>query len=147
MQSNAHTSSKFLQEAGYIKNLWHLDPKLRGRIIEQMLGHNLHPTNFPVIDKFKDGVATSIKSLDLSAATYQKSSNLRTTLKGYMDKVANFTQQRWGTKEILPHQILGRELELALPHAGNAMQKSIVQKIVQYGKSKGVKVVTKIIKQ
>jgi hypothetical protein len=48
--------------------VWKLGWAARGRLIEKELGANLHP-NFPVIDKFRNGVATSIKSIDLNAAT------------------------------------------------------------------------------
>jgi hypothetical protein len=41
----------------------------RGFVYEAMRGGNL-AKNFPTIDKFVKGVATSIKTLDLGAATY-----------------------------------------------------------------------------
>src|SRR4029078_4399389 len=34
------------------------------------------PPGFPVIDNFTDGIATSIKSIDLRAATYQDAARL-----------------------------------------------------------------------
>src|SRR6185437_16016786 len=43
-------------------SVWKMGAVLRGRAIEQMLGANL-PRTFPVIDKFANGLATSIKSL------------------------------------------------------------------------------------
>ena len=46
--------------------IWSLPIFKRGRIIEKMFGGNL-VDNFPVIDRWKDGIATSIKSLDLGA--------------------------------------------------------------------------------
>jgi filamentous hemagglutinin len=48
-----------------------------------MLGANL-PQNFPVIDRFVSGVATSIKTLDLNAATYQNISALTGKVRGYI---------------------------------------------------------------
>ncbi len=69
--------------------LWKLNPFARGQQIEQALGHNL-PSNFPVIDRFENGLATSIKSLDLDAAAYQSSATLNRALTGYVDKVAGF---------------------------------------------------------
>jgi RHS repeat-associated protein len=49
---------------------WALPALQRGQLIHRMLGANL-PQNFPVIDCFVNGVATSIKTLDLNAATYR----------------------------------------------------------------------------
>src|SRR5271169_6768422 len=71
------------------KSVWDLNPFQRGREIEQAIGTNL-PSNFPTIDRFENGVATSIKSLDLEAPTYQSVSTLSRTLTNYIDKVADF---------------------------------------------------------
>jgi hypothetical protein len=42
------------------EGVWDLKPLARGVEIEEALGQNL-PANFPVIDRFANGVATSIK--------------------------------------------------------------------------------------
>jgi filamentous hemagglutinin len=70
-------------------SVWDLSPFARGQSIEQTLGANL-PQNFPVIDKFNwdTGVATSIKSIDLTAPSYQNMSTLSNTLNGYVNSVA-----------------------------------------------------------
>lgn len=62
----------------------------RGLAIERALGGNL-PKNFKTIDKLVDGVATSIKSVDLTATSYNKGNGLLSTLKGYVNKLDNFT--------------------------------------------------------
>src|SRR5258708_33808016 len=56
-------------------SVWSLGWAARGQKIEQALGHNL-PTNFPVVDVWDPTkkLATSIKSVDLNAATYQDAS-------------------------------------------------------------------------
>lgn len=64
--------------------MWSLKPFERGVEIEKMLGQNL-PSNFPVIDKFENGLATSIKSMDLSAKTYQNIATMDRTLTVYID--------------------------------------------------------------
>lgn len=76
------------------KSVWSLPWLERGLIIEEQLGKNLKG-NFPVIDKFLNGVATSIKSIDLNAKSYQNGKVLFSTLKRYIDKVAKFKGQRW----------------------------------------------------
>lgn len=64
------------------KSVWSLPWLERGLIIEEQLGKNLKG-NFPVIDKFLNGVAKSIKSIDLNAKSYQNGKVLFSTLKRY----------------------------------------------------------------
>lgn len=73
-------------------SVWNLTPFARGWAIEELIlggARNLHP-NFPVIDDFVEGVATSIKSLDLTAATYQSGSAIISRLSSYAAKLASF---------------------------------------------------------
>jgi hypothetical protein len=71
--------------------IWKYGWAKRGRIIHDLLGDgSLHP-NFPTIDMFSPGgVITSIKSIDLKAATYQNEGSLAYRLNGYFDKVSEF---------------------------------------------------------
>jgi len=55
---------------------WTLAPFPRGFAIEKVLGANL-PKGFPTIDRFIDEEVASIKSIDLTAPSYQKISFLR----------------------------------------------------------------------
>lgn len=119
--------------------VWKLNPFQRGQQIEQALGHNL-PGNFPVIDRFENGLATSIKSIDLDAATYQSGSTLTRTLNGYVDKVAGFQGRTWAGVRIRGQDITGRALDLAIPHSGSAAQEAIISQTVKYGVSRSVTV-------
>lgn len=122
--------------------VWSKNPFQRGQAIEKELGQNL-PSNFPVIDKFQNGLATSIKSTDLNAASYQNTSTLNRTLTGYIDSVANYNgtgPQGWAGVVINQGQIMSRGLDLAIPNAGTAAQQQILNQAVQYGTSKGVQV-------
>ena len=68
------------------------------------------PRNYPVIDRFVRGVGTSIKSLDLRAATYKNPAALARTLERYVDKVAGFTGRNWANVN-LAGQVTARALE------------------------------------
>ncbi|MDH2240277.1 hypothetical protein N5K27_28690, partial [Pigmentiphaga sp. GD03639] len=125
----------FAAESG----VWKLSPLQRGQQIEQALGHNL-PGNFPTIDRFENGLATSIKSLDLDAAAYQSATTLNRTLTGYVDKVADFQGRTWAGIRIRQQDITGRALDLAIPHRGSAEQQAIISQTVRYGASRGVAV-------
>ncbi len=99
-----------------------------------MLGANL-PQNFPVIDRFVNGVATSIKTLDLNAATYQNVATLSRQVQGYINTLANFQGAQW----LQANMITGRELLLAVPSgAGTQAQWAALQALQQYAANLGV---------
>jgi len=121
-------------------NVWSMPPLARGVAVENALGRNL-PGNFPVIDRFVDGVATSIKSLDLGAKSYQSVSTLTRTVTGYIDDVARFSGRRWGGANVPGSEIRSRTLELAVPAGGgSATQQAALDGAIRYGRSVGVNV-------
>jgi hypothetical protein len=67
-------------------SVWGLNNFARGQTIQQGLGMNNLPWNYPVVDDFNwdTGVATSLKSLDLNAASYQDPTILANRLNTYI---------------------------------------------------------------
>ena len=99
-------------------SVWDLPQLERGRAIEGMLGHSPELVqNYPVIDRFENGVATSIKSIDLRAASYQNTVTLTSKVKGYINVMAAYQGQSraWAGTSIEPQQIMGRAVDLAVP--------------------------------
>jgi hypothetical protein len=98
------------------KAVWNLGWAARGKSIEQALGRSpdLHYA-YPTIDRFSNGVATSIKSIDLSAPTYQDTRRLAATLNKLVDDVAAFRGGHFAGVRIHQSQIAARELQLAVP--------------------------------
>ena len=86
----------------------------RGRYMEDRAGRTLH-RNFPVIDKIPDGLATSIKSMDLRAATYQKTAPFAYRLRIYVGEVSEFVGGELGDDVVTPSDIKGRALEVVIP--------------------------------
>ena len=86
----------------------------RGRYFEDRAGRTLH-RNFPVIDKIPDGLATSIKSMDLRAATYQNTTPFAFRLRTYVGEVSEFVSGRVGKDVVAPSDVQGRALELVVP--------------------------------
>jgi hypothetical protein len=86
----------------------------RGNYFNELLGANL-PRTFKVIDKFLDGVATNIKSIDLNAATYQDGARLASTLRRYVNKLRDYKGSSMGEIEIRSSDIKRRVLSLAIP--------------------------------
>jgi hypothetical protein len=108
---------------------WKLGWAARGRYFEDQLGRTLHP-NFPTIDKFSDGIATSIKSVDLNAATYQDTARLTSRLNKYVDDVAEFYGSIWANDEVKSSEIDGRALSLAIPKGSmTAAQRKAIEAV------------------
>jgi hypothetical protein len=139
-KNNENGIEQFLDELGASSSgVWSQNPFRRGQDIEQALGQNL-PSNFPVIDKFENGLATSIKSIDLNAKTYQDATKLEYRLKNYVDKAAGFNGQTWAEVVIKSSDVKIRALDLAIPFNGSSAQQGILNQIMNYGTSKGVTV-------
>jgi hypothetical protein len=93
---------------------WKLGWAARGIYFSRLLGANL-PDTFKVIDAFSIGVATSIKSIDLTAATYQSAVRLTHRLNEYIDKLALYDGGKMGIFKVESAKITGRVLSLAVP--------------------------------
>jgi hypothetical protein len=107
-------------------------------VIESQLGGNL-PASFPVIDQFANGTATSIKSIDLTATTYQNAAALSSRLNGYVDAAAGFNGASWGGVSIDASQITARQLQLAIPSgSASAAQQAAINAAAARAQGMGV---------
>jgi hypothetical protein len=95
--------------------VWEQEAKKRGRDLHKILGQNL-PPNYPTIDIFAEEkpIATSIKTLDPTAKSYQGAADLARKINGYVDKVKAFNGADYGGEEITEDMIKGRQLHLAI---------------------------------
>ena len=117
-----------------------LDPLARGRAVEQAW-ENL-PSNFPTIDRFANGVATSIKSIDLNAATYQDAAALTSKVNGYVDSVAGFNGRVLANRTINAADVTVRQLQLAVPPGGmSAAQQAVIRAATTRAQGMGVQVI------
>lgn len=122
-------------------DVWKLGWAARGRRIEAALGADL-PSNFPTIDRFADGVATSIKSVDLNSAIYRDAGRLSRRLNTYVDQLAAFGKMSWGGREIATSDIKERVLNVAIPrNSGTTLQRAAIAAIRQKAKNLGVDLV------
>jgi filamentous hemagglutinin len=126
-----------------VQSVWRLDPFSRGRDIEQVLGRSPNlAQNFPVIDRFENGVATSIKSIDLGASSYQNTAVLGRAVQRYINTLANWQGQRtlWGGVTIRQNQITSRVVELAIPGSnGTPEQLDVLTQMQNYATSVGIR--------
>jgi len=130
-----------------VQNLWNMNPFTRGNVIEDLLGRSPNlAQNFRVIDRFNNGVATSIKSLDLGARSYQNLSTLTRTVEGYVNKLANWQGANWGGASIDPQMIQGRELLLAISPNASQAQMAALQQLQTWAQSVSVTISITIVK-
>jgi hypothetical protein len=95
--------------------VWRLGWGLRGQKINELFGDPTFPSNYPVIDKIPNGVATSVKSIDLNAATYQNEASLAYRLNKFVADVQEFDGDRWGGLVIRDVDIKGRSVQVIVP--------------------------------
>jgi hypothetical protein len=85
----------------------------------------IYPRRF---DSFVNGVVTSIKSIDLTAATYQNVAALTYRLNQYIDRLALFEGGQMGFTVIDSSAISGRALSIAIPKGSmTAAQRAAIE--------------------
>ncbi|MBI1186066.1 MAG: hypothetical protein GC206_01770 [Alphaproteobacteria bacterium] len=129
------------------RSVWGLGNAPRGFAIERALGSNL-PRAFPTIDRFDrtSGLATSIKSIDLRARTYQNANRLGHTIDGHVRRLANFRGARHDGVTIREGEILSRRLELAVPERMTRAQSSAIEAAVARAAERNVEVVVRPVR-
>ena len=94
--------------------VWNKGWAERGIEIEDALGGNLR-RGYRTIDELGFGVATSIKSIDLRAATYQSATRLTSRINRYVDSIAKYVGDNIEGSESPKMEITARRLKLAVP--------------------------------
>ena len=125
------------------ENVWALNNFTRGKKLREIFGANL-PFNFPVIARFEDGTATMIKSIDLTAKSYQNVESLSEKLDEYLDELVKYNGQPnpFGSKNIVivQSEIKNKELILIIPKNTLPSQtEQILARYIQKAENSGVK--------
>lgn len=131
--------------AGEEEDIWSLGNFQRGLKFRRMFGANL-PNSFPVIARYENGKAVMIKSMDLTAASYQTASNTEKTLKGYINELSGYNGQDkpWGSGNIVikGEDIREKELLLIIPENDPGQSNNaVLLNMKEYARSKGVSLV------
>jgi RHS repeat-associated protein len=131
--------------AGRAVSIWGLAN--RGLLIEKALGGNL-PYGFQTIDKVANGVATSIKSIDVTAKSYQKNGAILSKLKGYINDLAGFTRgERGGVVVRQGIEFESKAIEVAIqPGKASLSQWEQIGKAMKYAKDQGIEFSLKFFK-
>lgn len=138
--SNSHwTGANFLTG-------WKVEGTLKGKFMAA--GESL-PSNFPVVDGWfaSKGRLTSIKSIDLKAATYQDMEALEARLGDYVRQLESFEgnmQPIQGIK-IRPERINEKVLHLGVPDGSiTEAQKAIIQRLAKELEKQGSDIKIKV---
>ncbi|HAL74128.1 MAG TPA: hypothetical protein DCM45_03420 [Clostridiales bacterium] len=123
-------------------SVWMMDNFARGRKIRQAFGANL-PDNFPVIASFADGQATMIRSVDLTAPTYQSQGRTETDLIRLVDDLAAFqgaaTHRSDGAAVVQQADIKRKSFLLVIPaNAEQAWLHEAIKDITSYAASRQI---------
>lgn len=130
---------------GVKDDIWSLSNFQRGLKIRRLFGANL-PSSFPVIAKYDNGHAVMIKSMDLTAESYQHGNNAEKTLLEYIDKLAAYKGQQtpWGSDDIVIREqdIISKELKLVIPkNELSDTNEALLEKMVHTAAAKGITLV------
>jgi RHS repeat-associated protein len=133
---------------GSIWNLPVIGPGARGFVYEGMLGLKglMRSPNFPVIDAFYKGVATSVKTLDFFAKKYVKDGAVAKQLTKYVDDLADFNGASWGDDVVRGADINKRVLEVGIPKGASEKVIQQITKVTEYAKTRGVELNVRVVK-
>ncbi|WP_262401789.1 hypothetical protein [Actinomadura sp. CNU-125] len=120
-------------------DVWNMPVRERGLEIEDRLGGNL-PVNFPVIDKWNRGVATSVKSIDLTLPSYKRASGVKYRVRKFLDVLDGWPGRTWGGKTVPDrHPIKKRVLEIVVPRGQvSSQQREALNDMIAEGKQRGI---------
>ena len=140
-----------LSEFANTGSVWSLNQFLRGTLVGEMLGENL-PVNFPGIDIFANGVATSIKSVNLDAVSYQTTSGLQSALMSNVNKLINFMGDlesqgavSSGGKTVTWGSVSNWVINIAIPNAPSAAQQTAIAAATDYAALNGIQLITTVV--
>ncbi|MBI3241805.1 MAG: hypothetical protein HYZ49_05870 [Chloroflexi bacterium] len=132
-------------------SLWEETPFNRGRDFEELEEANIGG-NFPTIDDIDSdtGTATSLKTLDVTAETYEDTGKMESKVESYIDDLSDFDDTIWhqnGEEIAVSRDDIDQlALVLGIP-AGKASNEQVesLLKLEEYASSKGVQLVIKEI--
>ncbi len=128
-------------------SIWSLSNFQRGLKIRRLFEANL-PVSFPVIARYETGRAVMIKSMDLTADSYQTGDNAKKTLTGYLKELSAFKGQDtpWGSSGVVVrgNDITSRELLLVIPQNKlSEANERLLAEMSSYASAKGIELVVK----
>lgn len=119
---------------------------VRGLEIDKALGNNLGKT-FKTFDHFENGTATSVKSINLKAKTYQSGKGMYYKLNKDLKSINNFTTYELNKVRISNNRINSRVLKIVINNETlNPSQIENLKKVTETANKMGIKVEATILK-
>ncbi len=84
--------------------------------------------------------------MDLRAKRYASGKNIYSTLKGYIDKLADFNGASWGGRTVKSDNIKSKVLEVGIPKGVSKAQIQQMNRAVRYAKEQGVELNIRVVK-
>lgn len=113
----------------------------RGIYFRNEFGANL-PFSYPVIAGWNNGTATSIKSVDLTAPTYESDEEIVDKISRHIDELAGFsgTEEPWGQDKISIDEsdISSRELIVIIPENTPEDRRCVLEECISVAEEKGI---------
>ena len=103
-------------------------------------------SNFPVIDAFYQGVATSVKTMNIFAKSLAKDGAVEKQLVKYVDKLADFKGASWGGQTVEGAEITKRVLEVGIPKGASEKVIQQIAKATEYAKTQGVELNVRVVR-
>ncbi len=121
-------------------NVWDLDNFSRGIALREHFGAEL-PLNYPVIASFKDNSACAIRSMDLTAKSYQDNNRVIKVVAGEINRLADFSGYKGSAKmpRIDNDMISKRKLMLVIPsNSPDKFENQILPELIMLAESRSV---------
>ncbi len=132
-------------------SIWIKGWSIRGFEGEVEMGNSgILAKNFPTIDDagFKNGVFTSMKTIDLNAPTYQNLEKLQKRLNNCLEKVIDWDGQRnpWAGIAVSPSSVKERILNIGIPNGSmTADQVKVFEQLGKLAQQHGIKLKVTVI--
>ena len=139
-------AGNLLKGAG--NSLWKIAALQRGFVYEEMLAlkGTFNVSNFPVIDAFYNGVATSVKTMNLGAKSYSKGNAVYSQLSKYIDALAGFNGKEWAGNVVKGSDIKSKVLEVGIPRGATSAQVQQINKAIETAASKNIQMNVRVVK-
>ncbi len=122
-------------------SVWGLSPFQRGRVIENQYAQVNIGGNYPVIDDYRNRTVTSVKSIDLNAASYQKDSALKSTIRRHIRSLSRFHGSNHSAMPLTPADYNRKALAWYIPENSPPSRVRILEGMKGYARSQGVDIV------
>ncbi len=128
--------------AAAAENPWKMGWAKRGKFFDKVYGKGtLNPLS-RTIDDFEAGIATSRKSIDLNAATYQDFARLTSRLNSYIGKLAEYTGTTYGGDVVRSSEIAGRVLQVIIPKGSmSQVQRAAIEAARERARNVGINLI------